>query len=123
MANLAKLSARFGGVSSIILGGAVLVRPVQLGKMLGIDTKKRAGMALTYGLAARDIAIGVYLLRAKDTKGLRQGMLFRLLAETSDVLMTGLGRGVILQPAGRKIALGIPPLMVGEWFIRRSLKD
>lgn len=123
MANLAKLSARFGGVSSIILGGAVLLRPVQLGSKLGIDTKKRAGMALTFGLAVRDIAIGIYLLRAKDAKGLRQGMVFRLMAETSDVLMTGLGRGVILQPAGRKIALGIPPLMLTEWFLMRKLKD
>ncbi len=123
MPKLAKLSARLAGLSSVVLGGLVLVRPVQLGRVLGIDTKKRVGMALTFGLAFRDIAIGIYILRAKDSKGLRQGMLFRMVAETSDVLMTGLGWGVIRQPAGRKIAVGIPPLMVGEWFIRRSLKD
>ena len=123
MANLAKISARLAGWGSALLGGVVLLRPKELGSKLGIDTKNRAGMALTLALAFRDIAIGVYLIRAKDAKGLRQGLLYRLVAETSDTLMTGLGWGVIRQPAGRKISLTIPLLMVGEWFIRHNLKD
>ena len=123
MANLAKTFARLAGWGSALLGGVVLVRPKQLGSVLGIDTKKQAGIALTIALALRDIAIGVYLIRAKDKNGLRQGMLYRMLGETSDTLMTGLGRGVIRQPAGRKIALTIPPLLLIEWFIRQNLQD
>lgn len=123
MADLAKTAARLAGWSSAALGGAVLVRPKQLGRALGIDTKKRAGMALTFALAFRDLAIGLYIIRAKDVNGLRQGLLYRMLGEVSDTLMTGLGWGVIRQPAGRKLSLGIPPLLVVEWFIRHNLKD
>jgi len=123
LADLAKVFARIAGWGSVGLGGVVLVRPKQLGKVLGIDTTKGAGMALTFALAVRDMAIGLYLVRAKDTKGLRQGLLYRMLAETSDTLMTGLGRGVIRQPAARKIALTIPPLILIEWLIRTNLKD
>lgn len=123
MANLAKISARLAGWGSVLLGGMVLVRPKELGSKLGIDTKNRAGMALTFALAFRDIAIGIYIIRAKDAKGLKQGLLYRMIAETNDTLMTGLGWGVIRQPAGRKLSLGIAPLLLVEWFIRRSLKD
>jgi hypothetical protein len=123
LADLAKFSARLAGWGSVGLGGLVLVRPKQLGKVLGIDTTKGAGMALTFALAVRDMAIGLYLVRAKDTKGLRQGLLYRMVAETSDTLMTGLGRGVIRQPAGRKLAMTIPPLILIEWLIRQNLKD
>lgn len=123
MAKKAKLLTRIVGLGSFLLGVLVLVRPVQLGNLLVIDTKKRAGLILTFGLALRDIAIGVYILRAKDTRALRQGLLFRMLSETSDFLMTGLGRGLIRQPAGRKIAFSIPPLLITEWLIRQSLKD
>ncbi len=123
MGQKARLFTRLAGLGSMGLGGLVLVRPAQLGSLLGIDTKKQAGLALTLGLAVRDIAIGVYILCARDNRALRQGLLFRLLAETSDFLMTGLGRGIIRQPAGRKIALSIPPLLLSEWLIRQSLKD
>lgn len=123
MANLAKIAARLAGWGSVLLGGVVLLRPKQLGKALGIDTTKDAGMALTFALAFRDIAIGLYLALAIDIKGLRQGLLYRMMAETSDTLMTGLGRGVIRQPAGRKIALTIPPLILIEWLIRINLKS
>lgn len=123
MANLTKLSARLAGVGSVALGGLVLVRPVQFGKLLGVDTSKQAGKVLTYGLAVRDIAIGIYILRAKDTKGLRRAITVRMLGEISDTLMTAFGRGVIRQPAGRKLALGIPPLIAVEYFLIRKLKD
>jgi hypothetical protein len=123
MAQKAKFLARSGGLASLVLGGIVLARPIQMGKLLGIDTKQRAGRALAFGLALRDIAIGVFILRAKDNSALRQGLLFRMLSETSDFLMTGLGRGLILQPAGRKIAATIPAIMIGEWLVRRNLKD
>jgi hypothetical protein len=123
MAQKAKLLTRLAGLGSVGLGGLVLARPAQLGSLLGIDTKKQAGLALTFGLAVRDIAIGTFILRARDNQSLRQGLLFRMLAETSDFLMTGLGRGIIRQPTGRKIALSILPLLLVEWLIRQNLKD
>lgn len=124
MAKLMKLAARMMGWSSIALGGVVLVRPKQLGKLLALDTEKQAGLAMTFALAIRDFLVGLYIVRAKDTKTLKRGVMLRLLCEMSDLMTFTFGKGFVLQPQGRKIILlTIPPIVAVEVFVRQSLKD
>jgi hypothetical protein len=115
--------AQLMGWGSIALGLIVMVLPRRLGKLLGIDTSRRAGVVLTYILAVRDLAVGIAIMRAKDTATLRTGVTLRMLCEISDFNMTVFGWGLIRQPQARRFGLGIPLLIGFEFLVRQNLKD
>lgn len=123
MGKWVKPATQLMGWGSVALGGIVLLLPKKLGRLLGLDTSKRGGLILALILAVRDLAVGVLILRSKDTAALRRSITVRMLCEVSDTFMTGFGRGLVKQPEGRKLALGIPPLIVIELWVLRNLKD
>ncbi len=123
MENLVKFTARLMGWTSFLLGVAALAQPRKIGKLFAIDTAKPGGLMLCYWMALRDLVIGLVIIRARDNKALRLGVSLRMLGEISDSLTFTLGRGIILQPQGRKIiSLTIPPILVVETFVRQNLK-
>ncbi|NWJ46137.1 MAG: hypothetical protein HXX08_09685 [Chloroflexi bacterium] len=118
-----KILPRLMGWGFLILGGLLQAWPRQLGSLLGVDTKKRSGLVLVRILALREVIIGSFIVRAKDSQRLKQGILIRMLAEMSDFAMHMFGKGVFIQPTSRRIGYMIPPVLLVEFLIRGSIKE
>ncbi|MEI6044184.1 MAG: hypothetical protein WCS37_07315 [Chloroflexota bacterium] len=123
ISKLKPILARLIGLVSLLLGGVVMVFPDKMGPLLGIDHKKRAGLILLRGLALRDLLLGLYLVRASDQRSLKRGLSLRMLYDLTDFFMSVFGRGIIIQPTARKVAISIPGVVLVTYLIRRSLKE
>jgi hypothetical protein len=123
MNNILKKLPKPMGLGFLLLGVLLLIRPRQLGPLFGVDTTKRAGLILVRVLAVREMLTGGYILLAKDSKALKRGILARMLAETSDFFMHMFGKGIFLQPISRRVGYMVPPVLLVEYLIRRSVEE
>jgi hypothetical protein len=46
-----------------------------------------------------------------------------MLAETSDFFMHMFGKGIFLQPISRRVGYMVPPVLLVEYLIRRSVEE